>query len=122
MAEENALLHRWDSLGRADRKAILSRLREDQQREWLELLAAGRASISPSSNIASDWTIFSSGIAALLREMEARPGVSPSGLTPAATALILDNAVAIREQEPLPVGLFEKLRGGVQRWLKALDL
>ena len=125
MAELSPLLQRWHRLPRADRKAVLARLSDDQRRDLMGMIAADAERKAPSEAApANGWAIFSPRMASALRSIEDQPEISPASLamTTAGARLLLDTAREIRAQQPVGETWSAALRQRWQKWIKDLDL
>jgi len=125
VAELSPLLQRWHGLPRADRKAVLARLSDDQRRDLMGMIAAdAEGGTQTEATQANSWTMFSPRMASALRSIEDQPETSPSTLamTTAGARLLLDTAREMRAAKPVSDSWSAALRQRWQRWIKELDL
>lgn len=125
MTDASALLRRWHTLPRADRRAILARLDDDQRRGLMAMIEAdNRAARVDLDATDSGWAMFSPPMAQMLQAIEAGPDASPTDpkVTPAAAALLLATARDLRGNGEKAEGWLAKAGRLWRQWLKDMDL
>lgn len=125
MAEPSPLFQRWHRLSRADRKAILARMSDDQRGDLMAMIAAdGEKDGAGDPARADSWTLFSPRMATALGAIEAQ-GESPPvalAMTSAGAKLLLDSAREIRAAQPARESCIATAQRRWRQWLKELDL
>lgn len=125
MNDASGLLRRWHALPRADRKAILTRLDDDQRRGLMAMIETdNRAARVNRHTAAAGWAIFSPPMAQMLQAIEAAPDASPADLrvTPAAAGLLLATARDLRDSGEKAESWLDKAGLRWRQWLKDMDL
>ena len=125
MAEASPLLQRWHRLPRADRKAILARMSDDQRGDLMAMIAADAEKDGAGDPARADsWTLFSPRMATALGAIEAQAESPPVALamTSAGAKLLLESAREIRAAQPARESLIAAAQRRWRQWLKELDL